>query len=211
MGAAFYAEYLKPNYDKNKKVKSEGKGFADLVHAYARPQGTNLINSPRIDDFSQALQKCNPNALDTKAAPVKPLLDAAGKLDADDLAAVNAPEAKVLQEQLKAQLNGTVFTIVAQTLGGGTGVLPAWAVVNIGPARRAILHAAAGAGTDEDLIYRTIAAASAAERAEMKTDKVIQYVLEDELSGKDLWRARQYLQYGEHKNWPKAVLEQDAK
>lgn len=211
MGAAFYAEYLEPNYKHNEKVKSEGKGFADLVHAYARPEGSNLINSPRIDDFSQALQKCNPNSVDTKTAPVKPLLDAANKLDSNDLAAVNAPEAKVLQEQLKAQLNGTLFTMVAEILGGGTGVLPAWAVVNIGPARRTILRAGAGAGTDEDLIYRTIAAASAAERAEMKTDKVIQYVLEDELSGKDLWRARQYLDYGERKNWPKAVQEQDAK
>ena len=43
----------------------------------------------------------------------------------------------------------------------------------------------------------------------MRSDRVIQDVLVSELSGHELWLARQYLQYGPRARWPQAVLDQD--
>jgi hypothetical protein len=201
-----YADWLAPNYNGNTDV--DGAKFQDLVHAYKEPEGVNLINSPRIDDFFLTLQSCSPGDANIALPPLIVLQARAHALDADDRAAVNAPSASRLHGMLENNLNGGVFTIIALILGGGT--LPAWAQVNLGPARRAILAAGAGLGTDEQAIYDTIANATDAERAEMRTDPVIEGVLVDELSGHDLWRARQYLQYGPRDQWPQDVLDQDS-
>ncbi len=45
-------------YDKN--VEVNGTKFKNLVHSYAKPEGINLKNSPRVDDFYNALEKCKP-------------------------------------------------------------------------------------------------------------------------------------------------------
>jgi len=199
-----YAEWLKPNYDGNKEV--HGKKFKDLVHGYAKPEGVNLRNSPRIDDLYTAAGRCSPASVDSAKPPLSELLAAARALNADDLAYVNSPEARALQERLKDQLAKSAFDAVALVLGS-----PPWAALNIAPARRAILEAGRGLGTDEDAMYNAIAAASAAERAAMEKDPVIMAELADELSGKDLWRARMYLKHGPKATWPKDVLEEDAR
>jgi hypothetical protein len=200
-----YATWLAPNYNDNTDV--DGAKFQDLVHAYKEPEGVNLINSPRIDDFFLALQTCTPAHANLGLPPLSVLMARTVGLDADDRAAVNATSAARLHGMLENNLSGSAFTVIALLLGGGT--LPAWAQVNLGPARRAILAAGAGLGTDEQAIYDAIANATDAERAEMRTDPVIQHVLEDELSGHDLWLARQYLQYGPRDQWPQDVLDQD--
>ncbi len=205
MATPVYAEFLAPNYNGNTEV--EGAHFQDLVHGYKEPEGVNLINSPRIDDFFLSLQACTPAATDMATAPLSTLAARARGLDADDLAAVNAASASRLHRMLEDNLAASAFAAIALILGGGT--LPGWAAVNLGPARRAILAAGAGLGTDEQAIYDAIANATDAERAAMRSDRVIQSVLDDELSGHDLWLARQYLQYGPRANWPKSVLDQD--
>jgi hypothetical protein len=169
-----YAEWLKPNYDGNKDV--HGKKFQDLVHGYIKPEGVNLRNSPRIDDLYAAAGRCGPGNVDTSKPPLSELMAAAGALNADDLSYVNSAEALALQERLKSQLAKSAFDALALTLGS-----PAWAAVNIAPARRAILDAGRGLGTDEDAMYNAIAAASPAERAEMEKDPVIMAELADEL------------------------------
>jgi hypothetical protein len=199
-----YAEWLKPNYDGDKDV--HGKKFKDLVHGYAKPEGVNLRNSPRIDDLYTAAGKCSPSDTDTTKQPLAGLLTAAGALNADDLGYVNSPEARALQDRLRDQLAKSAFDAVALALGS-----PAWSAVNIAPARRAILAAGRGLGTDEAAMYAAIAAASPAERAAMAADPVIMSELDDELSGKDLWRARMYLKHGPKDKWPKEVLEEDAR
>ena len=205
MMAGVYAEFVAPNYNGNTVV--DGARFQDLVHGYKEPEGVNLINSPRIDDFFLSLQACNPGATDMAAAPLATLATRARALDADDLAAVNAASASRLHRMLEDNLAASAFAAIAMILGGGT--LPGWAAINLGPARRAILAAGAGLGTDEQAIYDAIATASDAERAAMRSDRVIQGVLDDELSGHDLWLARQYLQYGPRSQWPQSVLDQD--
>lgn len=205
MMAGTYAEFVAPNYNGNTVV--DGAHFQDLVHGYKEPEGVNLINSPRIDDFFLSLQACTPGATDMAAAPLSTLATRARGLDADDLAAVNAASASRLHRMLEDNLAASAFAAIVLILGGGT--TPGWASINLGPARRAILAAGAGLGTDEQAIYDAIANASDAERAAMRSDRVIQGVLEDELSGHDLWLARQYLQYGPRAQWPQSVLDQD--
>jgi hypothetical protein len=205
MMAGVYAEFVAPNYNGNTVV--DGARFQDLVHGYKEPEGVNLINSPRIDDFFLSLQACTPAATDMATAPLSTLATRARGLDADDLAAVNAASASRLHRMLEDNLAASAFAAIAMILGGGT--IPGWASVNLGPARRAILAAGAGLGTDEQAIYDAIASSSDAERAAMRSDRVIQGVLDDELSGHDLWLARQYLQYGPRSRWPQSVLDQD--
>jgi hypothetical protein len=207
MYTGVYAEWLKPNYDGDTAVDGETDHFQALVHGYKQPEGVNLTNSPRVDELFLSLQRCSPGDTDLTAAPLSTLMANARALNADDLAAVNAASAARLQDELENRLDRSALGAVALVLGGGT--VPAWAVVNLGPARRAILAAGAGWGTDEDAMYAAIANATDAERAEMRTDKVIQNVLRDELSGDDLARAQRYLQYGPKSNWPPEVVQQD--
>jgi len=202
MATGSYNEWLKPNYDDNKEV--HGRKFQDLVHAYTRPEGVNLRNSPRIDDLYVALGRCTPGDVDPVKGPLAAVLAAARALNGDDLAYVNSAEARALQDLMRDRLAASAFAALAVALGP-----PGWAAVNIAPARRAILAAGKGLGTNEQAIYDAIANATPAERAEMEKDPVILAELEDELSGKELWRARMYLRHGPRSAWPKAVLDQD--
>lgn len=197
------AEWLGPNYDGNTEV--HGRRFKDLVHGYAKPEGVNLVNSPRIDDLYVTLGRCGPTDVDVSRPPLSGLLGAAWALNDSDLAHVNSAEGKALQERLKDRLAQSAFDAVALRLG-----LPVWAAVNITPARRAILAAGRGPGVDKEAIYAAIAAVSPIERAEMAKDRVIVDQLKKELKGKDLWRALMYLKHGPRDWWPKAVRDQDA-
>ncbi|HEY9599168.1 MAG TPA: peptidoglycan-binding domain-containing protein, partial [Cyanophyceae cyanobacterium] len=66
-----YAVWLRPNYDKNKNVN--GQKFQDLVHAYIKPEGVNLLNSPRIDNFFLQLETCKPTHKNLAVDPLKSL------------------------------------------------------------------------------------------------------------------------------------------
>ena len=46
-------------YSRNVEL-SNGLRFRDKVHAYARPEGVNLVNSDRIDAFYRALASVMP-------------------------------------------------------------------------------------------------------------------------------------------------------
>lgn len=200
-----YASWLGPAYNRNKKVG--GRPFQDLVHGYMRPEGVNLTNSPRIDDLFNALSRCKPGHKSVADSPLKELKAAALALDPSDRTSIAGPEAKRLQDMLKDRLDPAVFSAITLAMNGGTA--PPWATVNIGPIRRAIIAAGSGWGTDEQKIYDTFAKATPAERAEARADAVIQGVLSSELKGKELWRARQYLDHGPKANWPEAIRKQD--
>lgn len=118
-----YAVWLRPNYDKNTKV--DGKNFQDLVHAYTKPEGVNLINSPRIDNFFLALQPCKKADTDLTTTPLAELTAAAQALNADDQTYINSAEALRLQEMMKSQLATPVLQHVAKIVNGGS--LPGWA------------------------------------------------------------------------------------
>ncbi len=201
-GSPLY-EYVKAAYDEEKDVN--GESFKDLVHAYVRPEGVNLINSPRIDIFFEALERCSKSDTDTTTNPLSDLITAANALDANDQAAMNASEALRLQEQMKDHLETSVLATVATIVNGGAA--PAWVNVNISEAREAFEEAGSGWGTDEDRIFDTIRNANAAERSVMKADPVIRRVMYTELEGHDLWRAEILLEFGEEANWPSAITE----
>ena len=117
-----YAEWLKPNYDNNATVG--GKKFQDLVHGYTKPEGLNLVNSPRIQEFIQFIDTLakdpkNPAAFEATA------VQEAKKLTAEDRSYVNSAEAAPLQDKLKANLGAQALDAVAKELGGGKK--PSWA------------------------------------------------------------------------------------
>jgi hypothetical protein len=117
-----YAVWLQPNYDKNTKIGSNN--FQDLIHAYAKPEGVNLINSPRIDEFFLALEKCKQSDTNLKINPLQALEAKANGFNADDRAHVNSHEAKRLQEMMKKSLEKSVLIHIAKIVNGGTE--PAW-------------------------------------------------------------------------------------
>lgn len=196
-----YSVWLKPNYDNDTKVY--GEGFKKLVHNYKTPEGVNLINSPRIDDFFLKLEACKKSDTDLTKSPLKELEVAANALDAQDRAHVNSAEALRLQEMAKDHLEDAVLAHIATIVNGG--VAPAWVNVNISSKRAAIEKAGKGWGTDEGAIYKAIESATPAERNAMKTDPTIRRILFTELSGHDLWKAQFMLEYGAQNQWPQVV------
>lgn len=120
-------EWLDKNY-KDDDAKVDGKKFKDLVHSYARPEGVNLENSPRIDDFYRRLDGCKKSDTDLTDSPLKELEAAANQLDAHDQAYVNSEQAVRLQQMMKDNLVDAVLVHMATIVNGGT--LPAW--VNAG-------------------------------------------------------------------------------
>jgi hypothetical protein len=197
-----YAVWLRPNYDNNKSVY--GQKFQDLVHQYKGPEGVNLVNSPRIDDFYAKLERCGPRDTNLAASPLKELEAAANALNANDRTTVNAAQAGRLQEMMKDRLGPAVLPHIATIVNGGAA--PAWLGVNIAQARKTIVAAGAGWGSDEGMIFKTIEKATPAERAEMKTDPTIRRILHTELKGHDLWQALFMLEWGVKSRWPAAVV-----
>lgn len=124
MVASGIYEWLKKNYDDD-SAKIDGKKFKDLVHSYTKPEGVNLQNSPRIDDFYLSLDKCKKSHTDLTKDPLKALETAAKQLNAHDQAQVNSADAARLQEMMKANLAATVLPHIAKIVNGGT--LPGWA------------------------------------------------------------------------------------
>lgn len=198
-----YSVWLQPNYNNNTLVY--GEKFKDLIHNYIVPEGVNLVNSPRIDDFFLKLNACSKSDTDLTASPLKELETAAKALDANDRTQVNSVEAMRLQELAKDHLEPTVLAQIATIVNGGTA--PGWVNVNISEARKAFEEAGSGWGTDENKIYDTIAAATAAERAAMKKDPTIRRVIFTELSGHDLWKAQFMLEYGAMTQWPQTITD----
>ena len=118
-----YNSWLGPNYEQNTEVN--GKKFQDLVHAYAMPEGINLINSARIDDLYLALRNCNPSAKDMSVSPLKEVMLAAKALNSHDRAHVNSKEAIRLQNLMKTKLDKeVVLGEVAKIVNGGKK--PGW-------------------------------------------------------------------------------------
>ncbi|HKG25866.1 MAG TPA: hypothetical protein VKB09_09475 [Thermomicrobiales bacterium] len=118
-----YAEWLRPNYDGN--ITVNGKKFQDLVHGYTRPEGINLVNSPRIDNFYRRLRACAKTDTNLRVPPLWDLKAAAEALDADDRAYVNTAAAAELQKLMKDRLAATPFKKIAKIVNGGR--LPGWA------------------------------------------------------------------------------------
>jgi hypothetical protein len=118
-----YAEWLRPNYDRNTTVN--GKKFKDLIHGYTRPEGINLVNSPRIDNFYRKLRLCTKTDTNLRVPPLWDLKAAAEALDADDQAYVNTAAAAELQKLMKDRLAATPFKKIAKIVNGGR--LPGWA------------------------------------------------------------------------------------
>lgn len=118
-----YAEWLRPNYDGNTTVN--GKKFKDLIHGYKRPEGINLVNSPRIDDFYMQLRKCAKTDRNLRNSPLKELKAAAQALNADDQTYVNSAPAAELQKTMKDNLYASVYRQIATIMNGGR--LPKWA------------------------------------------------------------------------------------
>lgn len=117
-----YAVWLRPNYDKNTEV--DGKKFQDLVHGYTKPEGVNLINSPRIDTFFVALDKCKKEHTDLAKTPLLELEGCAKALTTDDQVYINSADAGRLQQMMKDKLENTVLEHVATITNGGTR--PGW-------------------------------------------------------------------------------------
>lgn len=198
-----YDEWLRPLYKAN--TKYYGTGFKDLIHKYVRPEGVNLVNSPRINEFYDQLKKCKRSHKDASKSPLKELLAKATALDANDKTFINSDPAKPLQEMMKDHLNAAFFKTVATQIGGGA--LPNWAKVNIASARATITGAEGFWGTDEKKIYDTIEKASPKERKQMQTDPAIRKFLFSYMSGHDLWKALIMLEYGAKSSWPSAVTD----
>lgn len=118
-----YAVWLRPNYDRNTTV--HGKKFQDLVHGYTRPEGINLVNSPRIDNFQRRLRSCDKTDTNMRVPPLADVKIAAQALDADDRAYVNSAAAAELQKLMKDNLAATPFKTIAKLVNGGR--LPGWA------------------------------------------------------------------------------------
>jgi hypothetical protein len=72
-------------------------------------------------------------------------------------------------------------------------------------AKKKIQDAASGWGTDEDGIYSAIRGCS--ERSKLKSDSEVQAILNDELSGHDLWKAQLLLEFGSESAFPPAIKE----
>lgn len=123
-----YGRWVKPNYDDNKEVG--GKKFQDLVHGYKRPEGVNLINSPRIDDFHRALEKCGRGDKDSTKSPLRELYATAAKLNEEDRKYVNSNKAASLQNLLVVNLAYGPLRHVAKVMGGGS--TPEWAKPIVG-------------------------------------------------------------------------------
>ncbi len=196
-----YAVWLRPNYDKN--TTAYGQKFQDLVHGYKAPEGVNLVNSPRIDNFYLQLGRCRPGDTNLAASPLKELDAAAKALDANDQATMNAAEAGRLQEMLKDRLAPAVLTHIATIVNGGTA--PGWLAVDIAQERKAIAAAGKGWGTDEGAIFKTIANAGPAKRAQMKTDPTVRRIIYSEMKGHDRWKALFMLEFGPQNQWPADV------
>jgi hypothetical protein len=72
-------------------------------------------------------------------------------------------------------------------------------------AKKRIRKAGKGWGTDEGGIYAAIRECS--DRGRLKNDPDVQYILKDEMSGHDLWKAYFLLEYGNEAAFPPAVQE----
>ncbi len=113
-----YAVWLRPNYDHNTLVS--GYHFKDLVHGYIRPEGVNLINSPRIDDFFLRLERCQRSHRDLTASPLRELVEQANALDAADRAYVGSHDAVRLRVMMQEHLSAGVLTRIATIVNGGS-------------------------------------------------------------------------------------------
>ncbi len=118
-----YAKWLKPNYDNDTKVN--GQSFKQLVHNYKKPEGVNLVNSTRIDDFFRRLNVCKKSDIDFTKSPLKELEEASKVLNANDRAYINSSEAAHLQQMARDHLENKTLKSIATTANGGTE--PAWA------------------------------------------------------------------------------------
>ncbi|HEY7036137.1 MAG TPA: hypothetical protein VH482_32690 [Thermomicrobiales bacterium] len=118
-----YAEWLRPNYDGNTTVG--GQKFQDLIHGYQRPEGINLINSPRIDDLYGKVKACTKTDKNVRVAPLKDAIAAAQALDADDHSYVNSASAAAFQQLMKDKLAAKALKQIAKIANGGA--LPHWA------------------------------------------------------------------------------------
>jgi hypothetical protein len=118
-----YSEWFLPNYQQNTKVGSEN--FQDLVHSYTRPEGVNLINSPRIEEFFLQLEPCKPSDKDLTQPPLKALDVATDALNAADRTYINSTEAARLHGMMKTNLDASVLKHIATKINNGTE--PDWA------------------------------------------------------------------------------------
>lgn len=122
MGSTLYNVWLQPNYNNNTEVS--GQRFKDLVHNYTMPEGVNLINSPRIDDFFRALERCQPSNTDLNSTPLREVVAAANALNEVDRDYINLGPTARLRAMMREHLGLAPFTRIATIVGGGT--LPAW-------------------------------------------------------------------------------------
>lgn len=115
--------WLPENMKKNKKV--DGTHYKDMVLNYSKPEGVNLYNSRRINDFYLKLKDCKPRYKDFTKSPLLELETIVKSFTADDQTQINAAEATVIQTKMKKELSKNALVHIATLINGGT--LPTWA------------------------------------------------------------------------------------
>lgn len=108
-------DWVDKNWMKNRTVtRSEnpdevGKTFRELVAGYSKPEGINLLNSIRIDDFYLALKKCN-RRMRHSDEEIQDLLEKASQLSPDEKADIFSSDKqdsrlyKTMQKRLNRQV-----------------------------------------------------------------------------------------------------------
>lgn len=117
--------YVATHWDADASLP-DGRRFRAAIQDYAVPEGVNLINSIRIDDFYTLLGGCQPTHRSPSASPISDLIAAAGRFDPADRTYVNSGEAWRLQNSIGQRLHWGALLTTARAMNDGTTV-PAWA------------------------------------------------------------------------------------
>lgn len=115
-------QHVADNFKKNEKVN--GIPYKDIVKGYGSPEGVNLENSPRIDDFYLQLKKCNKKHSKFDENPLQKLKTLTENLNETDKIYINSIMAKSLQNLMKSNLDINPLDVITKIIGDGTK--PTW-------------------------------------------------------------------------------------
>ena len=115
-------QHVADNFKKNEKVN--GIPYKDIVKGYGSPEGVNLENSPRIDDFYLELKNCNKKHSKFDENPLQKLKTVTENLNDTDKIYINSIKAKSLQNLMKSNLDISPLDVITKIIGDGTK--PTW-------------------------------------------------------------------------------------
>lgn len=114
----YVEKYKEETVTKSENEADHGKTMNALIASYASPEGVNLKNSLRIENFIDALMECDPSK-DPQSPEAKELIESTKLLNEDERESVfHDANMKSIKEKLQNEVHPEVYKEVFTILSG---------------------------------------------------------------------------------------------